>query len=450
MSISSARPNASRRPPWLQSLALVAAISLLAPHSVLSSSSIPQYVAPADPAAFAPSLMIANSGHLISVTDGSDCAALNTAFLANWCSDLLTFSPASVSSDLSDRAMFDAAIVWAWVNDRSSICSAPQIDLYIEAAAHTETPVALCESNLASWSSQGYVQIMDEDTGETAIVGPSAASVLALTIGFPTTVQLGPAVSSAPSTEAEEARPLSVNANCNNLQQGNSFVTKTDSTAGSRIETFASITPYNYSLCSGAGLQVIQTGSGAWPALENGPRIAQIGYWKCQSSLACQVSIPSSEWNKLVYFWGCGNSSQLPNLPSPHYIAQVSGSASHVFVVRYEYLSTYGSYGFVLDIDYGAVAKVTMDTTCFNNAVPSRSEVGNESWNCGDQLGGSSGAPEQFRGAEWIDGNNVYHALAGGPSRGTFNGGPSPSWATWSVVSSTGWNTWTSSSSRSC
>jgi len=250
------------------------------------------------------------------------------------------------------------------------------------------------------------------------------------------------------------------NAECDNLQlNDNSWVVADQSVApsGPWISKVAgSISLYDYALCyRSVPVNPLMTGSGAWVAIEGphtggamgGNSIVQVGYWKCAESEACGVSgIPSTQYNRVVYFYAFGNADDLFHQPYPQSLGLATTSSTFEVALRY-YANGTRQWEFIID---GVVRKVIDDSWRTWNR--EKVQVGNEVWNEGDQMGGrppsgsDPGNKQKFRNITWYNGT-TRTGLSSGVYRPPAHCYP---WAQWQTYSSASWDMWTNLNHGDC
>jgi hypothetical protein len=260
-------------------------------------------------------------------------------------------------------------------------------------------------------------------------------------------------VASAHAT-ANEVR-AAYNAPCDNLETNNVFVAR-DQSINPSVDPLISwvsgaIWYYNPRLCSfSGGLAPTQSSSGAWVAIEGpflsgslgGNSIVQVGYIKCQSSTGCNASgIPSSHYNRVVYFYAFGNANDVFHMPEPQFIADApTSSIGHTFKVNLHYSSGTSDWQFIVD---GSVRASIGDSWRTWSRV--KAQVANELWNEGDQLGGDPSVVQSFRSVAWY--NGITHT---GLSGSVYRSGHCYPWSQWKTWGSNSWDTWTTNSHTNC
>ena len=240
---------------------------------------------------------------------------------------------------------------------------------------------------------------------------------------------------------AVAANPLS--GNCNVVQiNNNSWVTSTaDSTQAQGWITTVSarISVYNYALCNAFIIAPNVSASMAWVAIEgmptSGNNIVQVGYIKCQI-----VCVNGFDYQVLDYFWAAGQDGDIFHLPFPVKIGVADASQSHTFVTQLRMVNGAYQWQFLID---GVIRATTNDSWRTWNR--NRIEIGNEVWNCGDQLGGRTasgtdpGNQQKFDQVAWT--NASSHTGGLGPSEPAGNSYP---WSDSHDYSSAKFHVWTS------
>ncbi len=218
------------------------------------------------------------------------------------------------------------------------------------------------------------------------------------------------------------ANPLS--GNCNVLQfNNNSWLTATaDSTQAQGWITTVSalISVYNYSLCNAFLIAPNVSSSAAWVAIEGEPtsgnNIVQDGYIKCQ--MGC---VNGFDYEVLDYFWAAGQDGDIFHLPFPVRIGVADQSKSHTFVTQLRYVN--GAYRWQFLID-GVIRATTDDSWRHWNR--NRIEIGNEVWNCGDQIGGRTasgsdpGNKQKFDSVTWQNATSHTGGLGASSRKGNY------------------------------
>lgn len=214
------------------------------------------------------------------------------------------------------------------------------------------------------------------------------------------------------------ANPL--NGPCNDTQiNNNTWITRTASSTQSQgwiTMVSATIIRYDYLLCTIFVIGPNVSSSGAWVAIEGTPtsgnNIVQDGYFKGQAGiLNCCF-----DNNKLDYFWAVGQDNDLNHLPWPAFMGTADTASSHVFTTQLRFVGGAYQWQFLID---GVIRATASDSwrTWNRNKI----EIGNEIWNCGDQLGGRTasgsdpGNKQKFTNMAWQ--NATSHAGGLSPSQ---------------------------------
>lgn len=354
--------------------------------------------------------LVSWTGAVIQVPDASSCNSLATPFFVEWCTDLVTFSLSSLPVLPPGATMFpakpdvpliNAAFAWAFLRGDPSVCDVPYVALWVAIGGHIADGSGACRSSVAYLSSRGYVRTTDDSTGESMYVGTPPPSMLR-----PTGQHVRQPASLPPSSGVGVPTPYATISNCNFFQTTNGFAGQTAYSPGGLRQSYSTISEFNYGLCTGP--TPIQSGSGAWSALE-GPHpngsfplndIIQIGYWKCGSSIACALTdIPL---NQMVIFEAWGEANDPLHFPTPHFV-EFAPSGNHTFNVTWSPELDW----WILKMDGQAVDLLDLNIVGWS---PVHAETSGETWNCGDELGGNSGAPETFSGSRWADLRCPLHA----------------------------------------
>src|ERR1035437_1496831 len=112
-------------------------------------------------------------------------------------------------------------------------------------------------------------------------------------------------------------------------------------------------------------------------------------------------------------FWAYGIDNDYNHMPWPHPLALVS-PVSHTFrVFKVNRTSCYWAMAMDQGLPDYAYATVPGGTTTWT---PTAAQVGNEVWNCGDQIGGAVDAPQHFWNESLTDGTGATRYFLSNPA----------------------------------
>lgn len=212
------------------------------------------------------------------------------------------------------------------------------------------------------------------------------------------------------------------------------------------------INRYAYSVCNHGFVAPNLSGTGSWVAIEGpGPEdIVHVGYWVCGDGVVCGNDMHP---HQLDFFFAWGASGDPFHAPWPSNISLADGSSTHIFTVTLVYNAD-GTRTWHFKIDH--VDRVLVGDGSWRTWNRSRVEVGNEQWNCGDQIGGrgpdgsDQGNHQKFRGISWIAGGITH---VGGLTNPQWLGNnPQYPWVNFQTIngSTSDFDVWTQNHGSTC